>query len=163
MFPEDSRTCLPLLIFHLDERLNVCVPHQECGPKFTSVSTLSCFICHCLPLHSTFSPVFCRVNFRLASINISVSFRILCHISLCLSLNPTMKERKWSRSVVSNSLNPMDYSLLGSSVHGILQARVLEWVAISFSRGSSPPRDRTPVSCPAGTLYRLNHQGPILV
>ena len=38
--------------------------------------------------------------------------------------------------------NPMDGSPLGSSVHGILQARVLEWVAISFSRGSSWPRDR---------------------
>ena len=39
--------------------------------------------------------------------------------------------------------NPMDCSLLDSSVHGIPQARILEWVAISSSRGSSPPRDRT--------------------
>ena len=37
--------------------------------------------------------------------------------------------------------NPMDCSLPRSSVHGIFQARVLEWVAISFSRGSSQPRD----------------------
>ena len=37
--------------------------------------------------------------------------------------------------------NPMDCSLPGSSLHGILQARVLEWVAIAFSRGSSRPRD----------------------
>ena len=42
--------------------------------------------------------------------------------------------------------NPMDCSLPGSSVHGIFQARTLEWVAISFSRGSSRPRDRTQVS-----------------
>ena len=41
---------------------------------------------------------------------------------------------------------PMDYSLPGSSVHGILQARILEWVAISFSRGSSQPRDQTCIS-----------------
>ena len=41
---------------------------------------------------------------------------------------------------------PIDYSLLGSSVHGIFQAIVLEWIAISFSRGSSQPRDRTRVS-----------------
>ena len=39
----------------------------------------------------------------------------------------------------------MDHSLLGSSVHGILQARILEWVAIPFSRGSSRPRDRSRV------------------
>ena len=38
---------------------------------------------------------------------------------------------------------PMDYSLPGSSVHGILQARILEWVAIPLSRGSSWPRDWT--------------------
>jgi len=42
--------------------------------------------------------------------------------------------------------NPVDYSLPGSFMHGILQARILEWVAISFSRGSSRPRDQTPVS-----------------
>ena len=42
----------------------------------------------------------------------------------------------------SHGLNPP-----GSSVHGILKARILEWVAISFSRGSSQPRGRTWVSC----------------
>ena len=41
--------------------------------------------------------------------------------------------------------NPMDGSPPGSSVHGILQARVLEWVAILFSRGEFPPRDQTQV------------------
>ena len=41
----------------------------------------------------------------------------------------------------------MDYSLPGSSDHGIFQAGILEWVAISFSRGSSRHRNRTPVSC----------------
>ena len=44
-------------------------------------------------------------------------------------------------------LNPMDCSPPSSSVHGIFQARVLEWVAISLSRGSSRPRDQTRVSC----------------
>ena len=54
----------------------------------------------------------------------------------------------------------MDCSLPGSSVHGIFQARVLEWVAISFSRGSSQPRDRTRVSCIAGRcFYHLSHKG----
>ena len=41
---------------------------------------------------------------------------------------------------------PMDHSPPGSSVHGILQARILEWVAMSSSRGSSQPRDQTRVS-----------------
>ena len=48
--------------------------------------------------------------------------------------------------------DPMDYSLLGSSVHGILQARILECIAIPFSRGSFWPRDRTWLSCTAGTF-----------
>ena len=43
--------------------------------------------------------------------------------------------------------NPMDCGLPGSSVRGIFQTIVLEWIAISFSRGSSRPRDRTRVSC----------------
>ena len=47
----------------------------------------------------------------------------------------------------------MDWSLPDSSVHGILQARILEWVAISFSRGSSQPWDWTQVSCIAGGCF----------
>ena len=49
----------------------------------------------------------------------------------------------------------MDCSLPGSILHGILQARILEWVAISFSRGSSQPRDRTRVSSIAGRRFNL--------
>ena len=44
--------------------------------------------------------------------------------------------------------NPTDYT-----VHGILQARILEWGAFPFSRGSSQPRDRTQVSCLAGGFF----------
>ena len=51
--------------------------------------------------------------------------------------------------------DPMDYSLPGSSLHGIFQARVLEWVAISFSRGSSQSKDRTRVSCIPGRCFNL--------
>ena len=51
--------------------------------------------------------------------------------------------------------DPVDCSPPGSSVHGILQARILEWVAISFSRGSSQPRDWTQVSCIAGRRFNL--------
>ena len=43
--------------------------------------------------------------------------------------------------------NPVDRHLPSSSVHGILQARTMEWVAISSTRGSSQPRDRTCISC----------------
>ena len=49
--------------------------------------------------------------------------------------------------------DPMDCNLPDSSVHGILQARILEWVAISYSRESSWPRNRTHISCIVGRLF----------
>ena len=51
--------------------------------------------------------------------------------------------------------DPLNCSLPGYSVHGILQARILEWVAISFSRGSSWSRDQTWVSCVTGRRFML--------
>ena len=51
--------------------------------------------------------------------------------------------------------DPKDCSLPGSSLHGIFQARILEWVTISFSRGSSQPRNQTQVSCIAGRSFTL--------
>ena len=64
---------------------------------------------------------------------------------------------------VSDSWDPMDCSLPGSSVYGISQARILEWVAISYSRGSSQPRDQTCISCVScivcrRILYPLSHR-----
>ena len=65
---------------------------------------------------------------------------------------------KW-RSEVSQSCptlcDPMGCSLPGFSIHGIFQARVLEWLAISFSRGSSRPRDWTQVSRIGGRRFNL--------
>ena len=66
----------------------------------------------------------------------------LCCVMLCLvaQLCPTL-------------CDPMDCSPPGSSVHGILQSRILEWVAMPSSRGSSQPRDWTQVSCIAGKFF----------
>ena len=67
-------------------------------------------------------------------------------------------------NTLSRFCNPMDCSPLGSSVHGILQAKILEWAAIHFSRGSSWPRDQICISCIAGRFFffffnHLSHQG----
>ena len=56
---------------------------------------------------------------------------------------------------MSNSCDPMNCSLPGFSIHGILQSRILKWVAISFSRGSSWPRDQTRVSCIACRFFTI--------
>ena len=82
---------------------------------------------------------------------------------------PTLKGRlllpllwRWwvSREVVSNSCDLVDYSSPGSSVHGILQARTLEWVAICFSRGSflTQGSNQGPLHY-RQILYQLSHQG----
>ena len=70
------------------------------------------------------------------------------HILYAWATRKRKKENKESEVAQSclTLCDPMDYSLLGSSVHGIFQGRVLEWVAISFSRVSSWPRDWTCVS-----------------
>ena len=59
--------------------------------------------------------------------------------------------------------NPMDCSPPGSSVQGILQARVLEWVAISFPRGPSRLRDQTHISCIAGEFFTVWATREVLV
>ena len=67
------------------------------------------------------------------------------------------QSQKWSEVTQSCSTlcDPMDWSLPSSSVHGILQAIILEWVAISFSRGSSWPRYQTRVSHIGGRRFNL--------
>ena len=55
--------------------------------------------------------------------------------------------------------NPMSYNRLGSSIHGILQARILEWVAMPFSRGSPRPRDEPRSQQFRQIVYGVRHQG----
>ena len=96
-------------------------------------------------------------------------------LSLCLWMNTKVSLYPWNGAlnnisgwgcggglcVCSVSLlcltlcDPMDCSLPGSSVHGISQARILEWVAIPFPRGSSWSRDWTWVSCIAGRFFTI--------
>ena len=81
----------------------------------------------------------------------------------CLGARAFYKPWWWwfSHKVVSDSCNPMDCSPPGSSVHGILQARILEWVAMPSCRVSSRPRDQTCipyVSCkPLARLRNSNY------
>ena len=79
----------------------------------------------------------------------------------CSMCNDSMK---WKWNLITQSCltlcNPMDGSPPGSSVHRIHQARILNWIAISFSRGSSQPRDWTRgIPHCRQMLYHLSHQG----
>ena len=81
----------------------------------------------------------CPLVFRGLNYNCIRPHAVLCWVAqLCLTL-----------------CDPMDCSPPGSSVHGILQARILEWVAMPSSRGSSQPRDRTQVCGFAGRFFTV--------
>ena len=104
---------------------------------------------------------------------------IVCFSHVCKTINylahnlleswsPIVKIFQYTTMVIMNEViqlcltlcDPMDCSLPGSSVHGIFQAIVLEWIAISFSRGIFPIQGSNPrlPHC-RQTLYRLSHQG----
>ena len=70
-----------------------------------------------------------------------------------------LHESESVRQSWSTLCDPMDCSLPGSSIHGISQARILEWVAISFSKGSSRPRDQNGLPHCRQILHHLSHQG----
>ena len=76
-----------------------------------------------------------------------------------LKVPPEINRCSESKSEVAQSgptlCDPMDCSLSGSFIHGIFQARVLEWIAISFSRGFSQPRNRTEVARIAGRRFTV--------
>ena len=99
------------------------------GETNTFFNTLSFNICLCLSL---FLPIF---------------------FIFCGKQGWSEKEKVLVTQLCLNLCDPMDCSSPNSFVHGILQARILEWVAIPFSRGSSRPRDWSQVSCTAGRFF----------
>ena len=86
---------------------------------------------------------------------------LLSTSTLILMLVPSSLQKVWKKVKVLvpqsclTLCNPMDCRLPGSSVHGIFQARILEWVAIPFSKGSSQPRDWTRVYCTSGRFFTI--------
>ena len=93
------------------------------------------------------SPKF--ILFEFLSIYINVTFSNNPKVAICFSVAKSFP----------NLCSPMDSSTPGSSVHEISQARILEWVATSFSRGSSQPRDRPRIAYIVRQIFLpLNHQ-----
>ena len=91
------------------------------------------------------------IDWFIADLQYCVSFRstakifsyIYIHIYVCVCVVKVTQ-------LCLTLCDPVDYSQSGSSVHGIFQARILEWVGVPFSGGSSQPRSRTQVSHIAG-------------
>ena len=119
------------------------LPQQLQGPRFEDAGlflwSMSCRCAFHIPLWEIVKwiPLIEQWIFKITRILRVLKFHITTEYCLVAKLYSTL-------------CNPMDCSPPGSSVHGISQARILEWFAISFSRGSSRPRDglnpRLPVS-----------------
>ena len=75
--------------------------------------------------------------------------------ALCMSVIPLSVQFSSVAQSCPTLCDPMNHRMPGSSVRGISQARILEWVAISLSRGFSQPRGRTRVSCIAGRFFAV--------
>ena len=97
---------------------------KELLRNFYKTRPLNCWICRNIPSVSQCTLQCIKVK---AKVSVSQSCPTLC--------------------------DPIDYSLPGSSVHGIFQARILEWVAMPFSSESSQPREGTQASCTAGRFF----------
>ena len=90
---------------------------------------------------------------------VSGTQRVCVYVCMCVCVCVCVHARAHARAKLLQSCltlrDPMDCSPPGSSVHGILQAKKLECVAIPPSRGSFGSRDRTPVSCTAGRFFTI--------
>ena len=150
----------------------------------TALSRVTLFECKRLTRQCRHRPMFLTTassgpgshyfGFLLGHVVTDLSFVLKTHKvwfgDLCLSIRGGVSRsitRAWYYSgcccLVAESClalcDPMDYNPSGSSVHGILPARILEWVATSFSRGSSQPRDWTQVSYLAGGFFTAEPPG----
>ena len=139
-------------------------PHDY-GIKKSKLSFLSKFVFIELVLRIQVPWLtFLCVTFYFGRLNHVLPLEERFEVLACKNSHLPIWDWKKSESVSPQSCpalcDPMDCSPPGCSVHGLLQARILEWVAISFSRGSSQLRDQTQVSCLAGRFFNhLSHQG----
>ena len=97
----------------------------------------------------------CHYSRGLALVAFTVVFKVLSLSSQWWAMNDSFESESEVAQSCPTLCDPMDCRLPGSSVHVIFQARILEWVAISFSRGSSWPRDQTQVSRIVGRPFTV--------
>ena len=134
---------VPLVFFNEDINRQKVYAYYPIWYKY-SMRLLKIYILptHTVTVHRNYSNYIRIFQFRLKQSNLLAVFNNILSVSEVAQSCSTL-------------CGPMDCSLPGSFVHRIFQARVLEWVAVSFPRGSSPPRDRTRGSHIAGRHFTI--------
>ena len=128
-----------------------CLFSEYMMPRYLSVCQNSLAQQSCL---NTNSPETIKARTTSWHIHLRTEKPHVYHKKICTRLKEGPRSIDWRVCSACLTLcDPVDCSPPGSSVHGILQATALEWVAVHFSRGSSWPRDRTQVSCIAGGFF----------
>ena len=132
-----------------------CCPLFLLPSIFSSIRVFSNELALCIRWPKYWSFSFSNSTYNEYSVLISFRIDLFDHLAVQGTLKSLLK--KWSEVAQScpTLCDPMDCSLPGSSIPGILQAGILEWVTISFSRRSSQPRDRTWVSHIAGRCFTI--------
>ena len=98
--------------------------------------------------------IFCFLNnLKMRLLDLFTDYYIIFRNLTSILVSCQFDSVNWS--VLSDSLRPHRLQPGGSCVHGILQARILQWVAIRFSRGSSWPRNKTQVFCIVGRFFTI--------
>ena len=138
------------------ENINDCLRSKFRGVKLclTRLSMHTCLTPKCMLVLLEFPSGHLGMKTKQIS-KLDVHF-ILC-VCVCVCARACARARTHTKSLQScpTLCDPRYCSPPGSSVHGILQARILKWVAIPFSRGSSWPMDWTRVSCIAGRFFTI--------
>ena len=106
-------------------------------------------------IHISTSSDFLPISFPRDSIEQSSLCSLLIYFIHSINSVYKVKVKVLVAQLCLTLCDSMDWSPPDSSVHGILQARILEWVVITFSKGSSWPRDQSRISCIAGSFTTI--------
>ena len=148
--------------FHsIRKRKHLCVVTAIFLFHLSSSSPLCPYLCHVILQFFPFKPDSDSKSSSAQHPRKLLPVSLGCHLK---STGSIWLSSLFCHCLVTNSCStfcdPMDCRLSGSSLHRVLQARVLEWVVISFSRGSSQPRDRIFISCLASKFFTI--EPPVL-
>ena len=144
------------MCFNFMAAINISSDFGSQKNKVSTVSTVSPSICHEVMGLDAMILVLWMLTFKQTFSLSSFTFiKRLFSSSSCSAIRKKEKKESEVAQSCPTLCDPMDCTLPGSSIHGIFQARILEWIAISFPRRSSQPRGWTQASCIVGRYFTV--------